>query len=423
MAALKKKNVYADVVHLGERNKIMVDKICAFLLALTPITQYYIGIVEDASITIMVVLLPWVVARMFFNLSGRRNVNYGNIPLALVMFLFMMYKTFIHEFAFANLIFNAVLTIYYFAVALGCINVKYMIEASGKIATLASILIIIQYISQYILGIHIPFAPTALFTEEGQVWTLAARTGFAGVTQRIGTLYRPSAFFMEPSHMFLYIFPHIYLLLFSSDLNKQKRNRALLYSVGITLSTSGMGVLTVALAWGLHLALSNGRRNILRLRNLLKGKNLFFVSMLAVGAIMMFIFVPFFRESIYRFLDLSDSGAIAGRTRLANALLATLKGDKLVFGVTNTTAGISFNMAGFAATLYKFGVVGIILSYAVYGYGVIKLKRQYFWIALLVIVISFFSAQTHGTFYMMYYIFILLEGNYTQRIRRMIKIA
>ena len=184
-----------------------------------------------------------------------------------------------------------------------------------------------------------------------------------------------------------------------------------------------MGVLTVALAWGLHLALSNGRRNILRLRNLLKGKNLFFVSMLAVGAIMMFIFVPFFRESIYRFLDLSDSGAIAGRTRLANALLATLKGDKLVFGVTNTTAGISFNMAGFAATLYKFGVVGIILSYAVYGYGVIKLKRQYFWIALLVIVISFFSAQTHGTFYMMYYIFILLEGNYTQRIRRMIKIA
>ena len=63
---------------------------------------------------------------------------------------------------------------------------------------------------------------------------------------------------------------------------------------------------------------------------------------------------------------------------------------------------------GFLATVYKFGLIGVFLSYTVYVYGIVKCKNAYFWTSVFVVIISFYSAQTHGTFYMMYYIFIIL---------------
>lgn len=53
------------------------------------------------------------------------------------------------------------------------------------------------------------------------------------------------------------------------------------------------------------------------------------------------------------------SNAIEGRTAQGFNLIANLTGMKLLVGVTSTTAGIQFNMAGFVATLYKFGIIGI----------------------------------------------------------------
>ena len=89
-----------------------------------------------------------------------------------------------------------------------------------------------------------------------------------------------------------------------------------------------------------------------------------------------------------------------------------MSASQKVFGITSTLAGIDFNMSGFAATLYKFGAIGIVLSYIPFAVALFKTKSPYNWIALVVIIVSFFSAQTHGTFYMMYYMFFLMEGMY-----------
>jgi hypothetical protein len=70
------------------------------------------------------------------------------------------------------------------------------------------------------------------------------------------------------------------------------------------------------------------------------------------------------------------------------------------------------NLSGYHATLYKRGIIGIFLTYLYYGQGLFKLKNAYFWLTAIILVISFFTAHTHGTFFMVYYAFFLINGYY-----------
>ena len=117
--------------------------------------------------------------------------------------------------------------------------------------------------------------------------------------------------------------------------------------------------------------------------------------------------VPTLWQSVERILS---GDAISGRVTRSSDLLKTLGGGDLLVGVTNTLEGIEFNMSGFAATLYKFGIVGIILSYMFYVYCALRLEAPYNWIGRVILVVSFFSAHTHGTLFMLYYVMILLRG-------------
>lgn len=409
---LKRGNEYSKLVCFGEENNLWIDKACAFFLAIAPILQHYKGIVEDAGITILVIFFPWILFRLLYKVLRHYTFRLSEVNIVIGLLFFILYRAFIHGISLFNLVYNVIMIFYFLAAATGNINIKYYIKTSANVAALACFSIILQYICHYILRFHLQLVPTSLLLPEADQWILGAQTGLAGITGRIGTLYRPSAFFLEPSHMFLYTFPHIFFTLFSSDLNKNKIKRAILLSLGLIFTTSGMGVLTVGGAWGAYFALTSGKANNFHLKNIFRAKNFLTVIILLVAVIVLTVSVPFIRQSVMRFLDSSDGGAIAGRTRLANDLLGTLTGTQLLFGVTNTLEGIEFNMSGFAATLYKFGLIGVLLSYSTYVIGLIKLKRQYFWISLLIIIVSFFSAQTHGTFYMMYYVFIILEGNY-----------
>lgn len=409
--ATKSKYEYSKLLKLGSENRSIFDYLCAGFLAICPILQYYIGPLEDAGITILILIMPWILARLSFRLA-RKQTGMIKIRVILGLLLFFIYRSLIHDINIKNILYNIVLLILYVSAIYGCINIRHYLYISSQVALLASVLVVVQTIFYYLFHKHIVLAPTFLFTQEADSWVMLAKTGLIGVTGRIGNLYRPSAFFMEPSHMFLYLFPQLFLTVLSPESNKFKIRRAFIYSLGMVLCTSGMGIVVTVGAWGLYYAMSNGKQNKLRLRNLFRPRNIIFVSVFLWGILFAFVSVSTFRESILRFLDFSDSGAIAGRTRLARSLLKTLEGKRLLFGVSNTTEGIGFNMAGYAATLYKFGIVGIILSYWTYVYGLIHLKQQYWWISFIVIAISFFSAQTHGTFYMMYYSFIILEGLY-----------
>ena len=404
---------YRKILSFGAGNNLVLDRICAFLLALTPILQHYKGLVENAGITVLIAVLPWILFRSYRKI---RSVRFSEIGIVLGLVLFTIYKTFIHGASVMNIAYCVVISLYFLAAASGGINIRYLIMTAGRIAILASVLVILQTMLYYLFHFHLQLVPTSLLLPESNQWVAGAQTGLIGINGVRGTLYRPSAFFLEPSHLFLFSFPLLFTMLFSQGRTRWKRNRAIILSIGMLMSTSGMGVLTVICAWLVFFALSSGKFNQFSVRNLLKAKNFIMViAFIAIGLIVC-VSVPVIRSSIMRFLDSSTSGAIAGRSRLATALIRTLGGKSLLTGVTNTLEGIEFNMPGFSATLYKSGIIGVVLSYTTYFCGLIKLRKQYFWISLLVILASFSSAQTHGTFYMFFYVFFILEGNYEQRI-------
>ncbi len=412
--AFKKHDEYGKLLYLGEENRQLPDKLGAFFLALSPILQHYKGAFEDAGITVLVLFLPWLALRVVHRLRWRSQFRTPQINIIIGLLFFLGYRSFVHGVSVFNLIYNLVMMAYFIGAALGCVNVKAYIKTAANVAAVACGLIIIQYFCYYLLGFHLQLVPTSLLLPEAHQWVLGAQTGLAGITGVIGHLYRPSAFFLEPSHMFLYTFPHLFIVLFAPNINRPRIQRAVLYSVGLLFSTSGMGIATVLGAWVAYFALTSGKANNLTLKSLLKAKNFSILLVLLLVAVILFSTVPMLRESVMRVLDDSNSGAIAGRTRRANVLIRTLSGTSLLFGVTNTLEGIEFNMPGALATLYKFGIIGVALSYWAYLIGVFRLKQQYFWISLLIVITSFFSAQTHGTFYMMYYVYIILEGNYAQ---------
>lgn len=389
----------------NEKKTLIEDEICAFLLALSPILQHYQGIFEDLGITVLLITCIWYCLKLFRVI---RNIRIPTMILGLL--IFQLYKSVIHGSSFMGMAYAFVMIFIYVVASTGLINLSFFMRASCSIATLASILILVQYACYYLLGFHLQLVPTKFLLSEAEQWILGAQTGLAGITGKIGTLYRPSAFFLEPSHMFLYVFPHIFIMLFTPVKNRAKMKKAILLSLGVVLTTSGMGLLTVVFAWMLYFGLASGSVNKLSIKNLFKRKNFILVGIFIAFAIFAIITIPSVRESFLRIVDSSNQGAIAGRTRLSSELIRTLSSSGWIVGITNTLEGIDFNMPGFLATIYKFGIIGVFLSYTVYVYGIFKCKNAFFWISVFVVIISFFCAHTHGTFYMMYYVFTILYG-------------
>lgn len=399
----------AKIKFYGEKKGGYVEYIFSFLIAVSPILQHYKGILGNAGISILVFGLPYIILKMLMKLqSGRLSVEKIIFPLV----LFSLYKAFIHEVHVMGIAQAIVIIIYYLAIASGVINLKNVFKSASRIAQIACVLIVVQYVCHYILGFHLKLVPISLLLEESSQWIAGAETGQTGINGMRSELYRPSAFFLEPSHMFLYIFPLLFIFLLSPHIDKWRKRVTILLTAGIFLTTSGMGLGIGCLAWVLYLGFNSGKFNNIRLKNIFRKKNLIILILFCIVFIVLCFKVPFLRDSIVRIFvgESGGSNAIEGRTAQGLNLIRNLIGIKLLIGVTSSTEGILFNMAGFTATLYKFGIIGVVLSYMFYVKNAIYQKVPYKWIAIVIVVISFFSAHTHGIFYMLYYTIILVMG-------------
>lgn len=404
---------FSRLLSFGEDKNLFLDKLCAFFLAISPILQHYKGPFEDAGHTILILFVPFVLLRL---LHSMRSFKLADLGVVAILIVFNLYRVIDHGPSLFKLGQRMLIIIYYMALALGSINVKHLIKSAYYVAIAASICIIIQYVCFYTFGFHLQLVPTSLLLPRADQWVLGAKTGLAGITGRLRNFYRPSAFFLEPSHMFLYLFPHLFIMLLSPNTNPWRIRRALLFTLALLLSTSGMGISVAASAWALYFGLSNGKENIIRLSNIFQPKNIMVIMIFLVLLTGLYFTVPILTKSIDRIISSNTVriDAISGRTARSIELIKSLTGKKLLFGVADSTAGIKFNMPGFMASIYRYGLIGIVLSYEFYVRSLFKLNAEYFWISLVIIIVSFFSAHTHGTFYMLYYVIILLEG-YNQR--------
>lgn len=407
--------LFDDFIMYGIENKAFLDKLCAMLLALSPILQHYKGIYINAGLFVLILLVPYLSLKLILIIQNKSEDIYCVVAL-IPLVLFQLYKMVDHTISMGKVIYAAFIIVVFVAIACGCVNIKYFIKCTTLISVAASICLIAQYGCFYLFGFHLQFVPTQFLLPESSAWILGVKTGLFGINGEPNGFYRPSAFFLEPSHLFLYSFPVLCLLLLSPDINKKRKQCAVLVSTGMILSTSGMAVATTIGIWIVYYAFYNSKNNqtnIARLKNMFSAKNLLILFLILIVLIIAFFEIEIFQNTVLRIFSTGDTGsstAIEGRTRLARMLVNGMSGKTLLVGVTENVNEINFNLSGFYATLYKYGVIGIVLSYLFYVLGVLRLKGSGFWISLIIVIISFFTAHTHGTFYMLYYVIVIMNG-------------
>lgn len=403
----------------GSENTTFGDKVCALVLALAPLLQHYKGIVQNAGFTVLLLITPILFLRTYYKLKVglvNKKCFYAIIPLI----LFYFYTILIRDFNVMRLGYVLLLSWIFICVSNGSINISYLFKCATKIAILATIAIIIQFIAHNILGRTIDFRPLSLLVTQQNIWVRnSVNFGVAGY------MFRPSGFFLEPSHFFLYSFPIITVLLLSVNRDKTNLRTALFISLGLLLTTSGMGIAVLAGLWTLYFLVYK-KANDYSLNNILKiisVRSVVIVLLLIIVFFFAYRSIPFIQSAVDRvFYEDETSNAIEGRVRLVKDYVSSITGRAVWFGTPiSELDDLEFNVPGFFATYIKWGIFGLLFSYWFYLQGLFKLKGPYFWLTLIIVVISYFTAHTHGTFYMLYFVVFLMNGYYESSINSSIE--
>ena len=396
----------------AEDDHIRIDMVIAAVLAFFPVLQHYRAPIYNVALTLMVLFVPYLLLRTIPRLGNYRQ---SDLDVVAVMIVYLIYRVIDHGTSLEELGQSAVLIIYMVAVAFGCIDVKTLCRTGLLISLSASVLLLLQYIFFYIFQVHLQMVPTSLLLPSAEQWALGAQTGLAGITGKINDFYRPSAFFLEPSHVFIYVFPHLMIQLFGGK-SKLSLAAAGVITMGLILSTSGMGIAAAFGSWGLYLILRDEKTGTFSLRNIGRKRNLIMLACLMVMFVLAVIYVPTVRRTVSRIFQ-SKTGvtAIGGRLNRAMETLGKMTSLQWIVGVEDTTHNISFNMPGLIASLYRHGLIGMVLSVGIYAKSLYRLKLPYAMTGAVILVTSMFSAHTHSTVGMLYYILILMYGFRTQR--------
>lgn len=399
----------ADICSYGKWNKQLGDKLCAFLFAVSPLLQHYKGLYKDAGFTAYLIILPWMLLRLL-QMGCHKKIQSRHV-VTFPLVAYFAFSSVIHGITVSKLLYNGFMIFLCVLFEFGCFNVRYIFRYASYVCGFASLVLVIQYFCYYVLGFHLCIVPVSALLEESSQWVAGAQTGLINIRGASNGFYRPSAFFLEPSHMFIYCFPVLCICLFSKGMTKSRLIFALLISLGILLSTSGMGIVCCLGVWVCYYLLyyDKTNANIAKVKNIFSARNLLIVSGVILFVVILYFSVDSVANTVNRILSSGSSSAFSGRLGQASKLVKGLSGKSLLVGLTDDASNITYNLPGFFATLYKKGVIGVLLSYWFYAKGLFKLKAAGFWMSFIILILSFFSAHTHGTFYMMFFVSLLME--------------
>lgn len=396
---------YAGVMKLGIEHHTILDKFCALMLAISPILQHYKGLYQNAGFTVLLFATPVLLLRLLAKHKASSRVMMALVPLL----LFELYTVFIRSYSVSRLFYVLFIILIFFTVANGCVNTAHFLKYATGVVCIATGLLVFQYITHYIFHRTVNLRPFNLLVSQNVIWVRHSLTTYSA-----SKLYRPAAFFLEPSHFFLYAFPVLGVLLLSPNITVYRKRVSIWITMGLLLTTSGFGIFAAIGLWGVYFLLYSGaERRQKVISRFVNTKAYLYIILFVIAMVLAYLFIPIFNRSVNRiFFATEGSSAIDGRIKLASNFILTITDEAVWFGQAGVVSELDFNLAGFFATFIKWGVIGVALSYWFYGQGLWKLKGCYFWITLIILVTSFFSAHTHGTFYMIYYGVFLMNGYY-----------
>ena len=332
------------------------SKLYSFIVAILPCVMMYKVPVVGKGFATVIVLLSAIV--LFFLIH---KIDIENIKYIVPGCLYLIYMICRSKGNLIEIILQIAAFIHLYAICSGVVDVEALKKFIINVSIFASICVIIQSIVHYSLFIHIPLINHRLCLEDLQRYTTKILTGMDE------GIYRPSAFFLEPSHMVQYLMIGLSMCL----LDKEKYyNKAFVISFGMVLTTSGMGIAILICIWGWFF-LNQVRSQKTDKINMLVGG-----AITSILVILLATSIPGFQRVLARifgsFGDESSSyNAIHGRLFWWNTYFSGLKGSDLVWGRGSASIPDDY-FTGFMELLYAYGIVGVLLYYNMLVYLLCK---------------------------------------------------
>lgn len=360
----------------------MVDRKSIFLstfIALLPLIAFIRvpGISIGFGMLCLLVLTPWL---FFINLT---RINLNDLAKFSCMILFCAYSMYCSVGNTQMLIGYILVMFWVIGTYKNLICESRLFGIMKLVSIIASVIVAAQILCHYVFGFHlISNIPIFLKADIAEKYAFLMNTGID-----ITGMYRPSAFFLEPSHFAEYGFM-VLLWLLLKDNGRNKIRNAIIISFGIVLTTSGMGIAMVVGSWIVYVIWGMDLR---RIENIVKAVALVLGSIVIVALCLR---LPFFQSAVNR-VAVTGQGynAIEGRLFFWNYYFETLSSSQLLWGC-GYASEIDKYMTGFMKLLYCSGYIGVILFYLMLFQQITPKNKFKMVIILFYSVLVFFAGMT-----------------------------
>ncbi|MCB2293932.1 hypothetical protein LGK95_10410 [Clostridium algoriphilum] len=261
-----------------------------------------------------------------------------------------------------------------------------------KNATLvSSVFIIIQTVIYSFGGIRIiGIIPNLVTSDQHAMSILATSALLAGEGY-----YRPSSFFLEPAMFTQFCIIYLAYCIFKFDYQDDKKDvlYSILITIGIVMSTSGIGLIFVAFLWIVY-----ALKDIKKVSNERRGEGVIFIIAIVIALFLILPQIGFIQQIVDRAFSDADGG---------NAVLARMIAYKYYFdlpfifkiigmGYGNVPSNIYFNSLAYIG--YCTGVIGgiFLLWVMIYSYKRAKMFQKMLCILFTIMIFgaSVFTATT-----------------------------
>lgn len=252
-------------------------------------------------------------------------------------------------------------TIGFLGIRNGLFNYHVAVKALKVISIIASLILIMQYLLYRIIGTSFAFIISSL--------TVVDTNRSVSMYQNVGSMFRPSSIFLEPSYYFQYVVLTLTLLLFSRDQVKKRGHifMAIIITVAVLLSTSGMGLVLVTFLWALKYLLY-----------VIDSKSNKHIILTIVFLLLTIIVVPLLMkteivsQTAHR-INTTDVGANALNARTVSyQLLSEFDLTNLVFGVGYGNILPEMFFSSLAYTIWTSGLIGAVLVFLILLSGIFR---------------------------------------------------
>lgn len=323
----------------------------SLMIALIPaLMMYKVPVGVGLSTLLIVATMPYAALRAIL-VSGM-----GSYKMVIPMVAYCGYVIARSNGDITNILLTVTIIVHLLAAASGAVRLFYTRKVIEAVSTLAAVGVIIQSIAHYLLHVHIPMIVGSWVLDEMESYRMYITTGISAAEDH---LYRPSAFFLEPAHLAQYAIVGLISCLFRP---KPHYRTAAVISLGILLTTSGMGMVLTVFAWGAYmlrlLRKSNTQNNVTQLMSVV------IVSVVVVALLTQSSIMQSSLSRITGGVMSSTSGynAISGRTLFWKVYIAPLSGNSLLWG-KGFAALPDVYFTGLMEMLFCYGLAGVSLFY------------------------------------------------------------